>query len=69
MFDTKAVEKIGTKVKQPIHVKVGRKQDSAVNYRAIGYWSRGCRATAVNSRQTCSLTSFLKARLRSTRER
>src|SRR5205814_7975155 len=26
MFDTKTVEKIGTKVKQPIHVKVGIEQ-------------------------------------------
>jgi hypothetical protein len=30
MFDTKAVEKIGgTKVKQPIHVKVGIEQEKA----------------------------------------
>jgi uncharacterized protein YajQ (UPF0234 family) len=29
MFDTKAVEKIGTKVKQPIHVKVGIEQERA----------------------------------------
>ena len=29
MFDTKTVEKIGTKVKQPIHVKVGIEQEKA----------------------------------------
>jgi uncharacterized protein YajQ (UPF0234 family) len=29
MFDTKAVEKIGTKVKQPIHVKAGIEQEKA----------------------------------------
>src|SRR5437879_4431377 len=29
MFDTKAVEKIGTKVKQPIHVKDGIEQEKA----------------------------------------
>ena len=29
MFDTKAVEKIGTKVKQPIQVKVGIEQEKA----------------------------------------
>jgi len=29
MFDAKAVEKIGTKVKQPIHVKVGVEQEKA----------------------------------------
>ena len=29
MFDTKAVEKIGTKVKQPIHVKSGIEQEKA----------------------------------------
>jgi uncharacterized protein YajQ (UPF0234 family) len=31
MFDTKSVEKIGTKVKQPIHVKVGIEQEKAKN--------------------------------------
>jgi cyclic-di-GMP-binding protein len=29
MFDTKSVEKIGTKVKQPIHVKIGIEQEKA----------------------------------------
>ena len=29
MFDSKSVEKIGTKVKQPIHVKVGIEQEKA----------------------------------------
>jgi len=29
LFDTKGVEKIGTKVKQPIHVKVGIEQEKA----------------------------------------
>ena len=29
MFDTKTVEKIGTKVKQPIHVKAGIEQEKA----------------------------------------
>ena len=29
MFDTKAVERIGTKVKQPIHVKAGIEQEKA----------------------------------------
>ena len=29
MFDTKSVEKIGTKVKQPIHVKAGIEQEKA----------------------------------------
>jgi hypothetical protein len=29
MFDVKSVEKIGTKVKQPIHVKVGIEQEKA----------------------------------------
>ena len=29
MFDTKSIEKIGTKVKQPIHVKVGVEQEKA----------------------------------------
>ncbi len=29
MFDTKSIEKIGTKVKQPIHVKVGIEQEKA----------------------------------------
>ena len=31
MFDTKAVEKIGTKVKQPIQVKAGIEQEKAKN--------------------------------------
>src|SRR6267378_4514589 len=30
MFDTKSVERIGTKVKQPIHVKAGIEQGTAV---------------------------------------
>jgi uncharacterized protein YajQ (UPF0234 family) len=29
MFDTKSVERIGTKVKQPIHVKAGIEQEKA----------------------------------------
>jgi uncharacterized protein YajQ (UPF0234 family) len=29
MFDTKSIEKIGTKVKQPIHVKAGIEQEKA----------------------------------------